>query len=334
MTPTTRASHGEGPPLDPSDAEVIRAVRAGDTGDFALLWRRHAEPARRAARAIAPSAEADDLVSEAFASILRVTRAGGGPNGAFRPYLLATLRNTAARWARERGTVSIDAVPQREPAPADDPIEKIAERSSVAAVFTRLSPRHRTLLWYLEVEGMKPRELAPILGMTPNAVSALALRARGSFRRAWLEAHIHDPSRPADCRWFCERVVSRRERPIRGADAQRFGAHADECPGCRVVAAEIETVSQRLRSILPAALIGGTAAALYLDDEPAFAELALAGATPWGVLPTAIPFALPAIAVLAATAAVVTGAVFFSTSAVGSSDDPDAASAPSPGVIS
>ena len=255
---------------EPSDAQIIEAVRGGDIGDFALLWRRHVESARRAARAISPSSDPDDLVSEAFASILRVTKAGGGPSDAFRPYLLATLRNTAARWARNGTALSIDLVPERDLSAEDgDAFERIAERSSIAAVFGTLSARHRTLLWYLEVEGMKPRELAPLMGMTSNAVSALAARARDSFRRAWLEAHIHDPSRSEECRWFCERVVARRERSMGAGDADRFSEHMNTCGGCRIVAAEIDTVSQRLRSILPAALLGGAAAAIYTGDGTA-----------------------------------------------------------------
>ena len=206
-------------------------------------------------------------MSEAFASILRVTKAGGGPSDAFRPYLLATLRNTAARWARNGTALSIDLVPERDLSAEDgDAFERIAERSSIAAVFGTLSARHRTLLWYLEVEGMKPRELAPLMGMTSNAVSALAARARDSFRRAWLEAHIHDPSRSEECRWFCERVVARRERSMGAGDADRFSEHMNTCGGCRIVAAEIDTVSQRLRSILPAALLGGCL--LYTSPSP------------------------------------------------------------------
>lgn len=258
------------PPDEPSDDLIIEAVRGGDIGDFALLWRRHVESARRAARAISPSDDPDDLVSEAFASILRVTKAGGGPTDAFRPYLLATLRNTAARWARTGTALPIDLVSEHELSPdGDDPIERISERSSIATIFATLSPRHRTLLWYLEVEGMKPRELAPVMGMTSNAVSALASRARDGFRRAWLEAHIHDASRGADCRWFCERVVRSRGQPIGEDDIDRLRHHMALCNACRLVAAEIDTVSQRLRSILPAALLGGTAAAVYMGDEAA-----------------------------------------------------------------
>ncbi|MBT2474610.1 hypothetical protein J7E68_08475, partial [Microbacterium sp. ISL-103] len=101
-----------------------------------------------------------------------------------------------------------------------------------------------------------------VMGMTSNAVSALASRARDGFRRAWLEAHIHDASRGADCRWFCERVVRSRGQPIGEDDIDRLRHHMALCNACRLVAAEIDTVSQRLRSILPAALLGGTAAAV------------------------------------------------------------------------
>ncbi|WP_311259019.1 sigma-70 family RNA polymerase sigma factor [Microbacterium sp. WCS2018Hpa-9] len=323
-------------PGEPSDAQIIEAVRGGDIGDFALLWRRHVESARRAARAISPSSDPDDLVSEAFASILRVTKAGGGPSDAFRPYLLATLRNTAARWARNGSALSIDTVSERDLSPEEgDAFERIAERSSIAAVFGTLSARHRTLLWYLEVEGMKPRELAPLMGMTSNAVSALAARARDSFRRAWLEAHIHDPSRSEDCRWFCERVVARRGRSVVDGDAERFSEHMNTCGGCRIVAAEIDTVSQRLRSILPAALLGGAAAAIYTGDASAEAQVlgaaSLMGSTGAFVAdggaassfgagtPAAahgVASVVPAggLAALAATAVVVVGAVIFAGS--------------------
>lgn len=297
MNFTTHLDGDDDAPIEPSDAQIVEAVRGGDIGDFALLWRRHVDAARRAARAISPSSDPDDLVSEAFASILRVTKAGGGPSDAFRPYLLATLRNTAARWSRGSGLVSIEVVSERDLAhEGSDPIERISERSSVAAVFGKLSARHRTLLWYLEVEGMKPRELAPLLGITPNAVSALALRARDSFRRAWLEAHIHDPSRAEDCRWFCQRVVAQRERPVRGEDAKRFRGHMSTCRGCQLVAAEIDTVSQRLRSILPVAMFGSLAAGLYAaDGEAAAADVAL-DAEPWTHLAGALPHQSSAVA--------------------------------------
>ena len=175
----------------PTDEEIIEAVREGDTRHFALLWARHADAARCAAEALAPTIDTEDLVSEAFATILRITRSGGGPSDAFRPYLIATVRNTAARWARWHDVLPLDDLSEEELVQGElDPIERVWERSVVVAALLTLSPRHRTLLWYLNVEGMKPRELAPLMGMTPNAVSVLAFRARDGFRRAWLHGQL------------------------------------------------------------------------------------------------------------------------------------------------
>lgn len=172
----------------PTDDQIIRAVREGDNRHFALLWFRHAEAARCAARLIAPLADPDDLVSEAFATILRLTRSGGGPNDAFRPYLLATVRNTAARWAHWDEVLPIDVLSEHDFGRGEaDPIERASERAVIVETLLTLTPRYRALLWYLNVEGMKPRELAPLMGMTPNAVSVLAFRARDSFRKAWLD---------------------------------------------------------------------------------------------------------------------------------------------------
>lgn len=172
----------------PTDGQIVTAVREGDTRHFALLWIRHADAARCIAESIAPTIDPDDLVSEAFAAILRVTRSGGGPSDAFRPYLIAAVRNTAARWARWHDVLPLDGLSEDELAQGEpDAIERVSERSVVVAALRTLSPRHRTLLWYLTVEGMKPRELAPLMGMTPNAVSVLAFRARDGFRRAWLD---------------------------------------------------------------------------------------------------------------------------------------------------
>lgn len=263
MNASTALSGDSAEPRDPSDARIIAAVRAGETGDFTLLRRRHAGPARRAARAIAPSADVDAMVDEAFATILRAAQAGGGPEDAVRPHLLAALRHAAARRAPDHGAPAAGTSADGARAGDVDPFSGISERSSVAAVFATLPPHHRTLLWYLDVERMRPRELAPLIGLAPDAVSALASDARDAFRRAWLDAHLDDPARPEECRWFGERVGAH-VGALSAFDAARFHAHADTCPSCQVVAAEIDTLSRRLRSILPAALIGGTAAGRYL----------------------------------------------------------------------
>src|SRR2546423_8820387 len=77
-------------PLPPSDADLIAASRAGDAAAYDTLYRRHVTAAHGLARQLVRNrAEADDVVAETFAKILDLLHRGGGPDDAFRPYLLA-----------------------------------------------------------------------------------------------------------------------------------------------------------------------------------------------------------------------------------------------------
>lgn len=73
-----------------SDAELIDQVRHGDDSSFTELYLRHKDSAERLARSLARPSEVDDLVSEAFVSVLAQLRDGGGPDDSFRAYLLTS----------------------------------------------------------------------------------------------------------------------------------------------------------------------------------------------------------------------------------------------------
>lgn len=166
-----------------SDEELVRRTREGDRAAYAQLWDRYAALGRRRARAASSSCDPDDVVSEAFTAILAAIRRGGGPIGAFRPYLFATVRNIVATWGSQPWHVNIDDVEQRLPhVEPTDPLDLIDVRHRLACVLRRLPERQRAVLWHLEVEGLRPREVAPLMGLTSNAVSALAFRARAGLR--------------------------------------------------------------------------------------------------------------------------------------------------------
>jgi len=76
----------------PSDAELISSVRGGDVAAYGELFARHRDAANRLARQLVRGPDADDLVSEAFAKVLTVLQGGGGPDVAFRAYLLTAIR--------------------------------------------------------------------------------------------------------------------------------------------------------------------------------------------------------------------------------------------------
>ena len=76
----------------PSDAELISRVRGGDVAAYGDLFSRHVVAANRLSRQLVRGPDADDLVSEAFAKVLSVLQGGGGPDVAFRAYLLTAVR--------------------------------------------------------------------------------------------------------------------------------------------------------------------------------------------------------------------------------------------------
>src|SRR3954454_20016057 len=190
--------------LTTSDTELIESARSGDTSAFAELWRRHYRSGARVARQFTSSIDADDLVSEAYTRIYQRVLAGGGPTGAFRPYLFTTIRNLASSWGAARKDVQVDDIADFEdPATLDDPAAVALDKTLTARAFRSLPDRWQSVLWYTEVEGMDPHEVAPLLGMTANGVAALSYRAREGLRKAWLQAHIADASSSgsADCKW-------------------------------------------------------------------------------------------------------------------------------------
>lgn len=165
------------------DDELMREVRSGDHDAYGLLYARHREVARRVAARHGSPGEADDVVAEIFARTLVQIRSGRGPMVSFRAYLLAAVRNEAGhRAARAR---RCEPVADVELFAGAVRLPEIDER--VRAAYAALPVRWQRALWQLEVEGMRPRELAAELGLTPNAVSALGCRARAALRAAYLE---------------------------------------------------------------------------------------------------------------------------------------------------
>jgi RNA polymerase sigma factor (sigma-70 family) len=154
---------------------------------FAGLYAEHLPAARRAAMALVPADAAEDIAQEAFTRVLARQRVGGGPDGAFRPYLLAAVRNLALDYLAERRRIDpqpLDPRAVRVPG-AGELVTAAEEMAMTRRAFESLPSRWRAVLWQTEVEERTAAELALVSGMTANAVSALALRARTGLAVAW-----------------------------------------------------------------------------------------------------------------------------------------------------
>ncbi len=255
------------------DNELLDAVRHGSTDAYAELYDRHVGAAYSMARQVAKSpSEADDLVSETFAKVLDALRSGGGPTSAFRAYLLTSLRHTAYdRTRRDKKlhlSEDVTTVPGVDGGESFvDPAVTGLERSLAAQAFARLPERWQAVLWHIEIEGQKPADVAPLLGLTPNGVSALAYRAREGLRQAYLQGHLGHLADAGpgveQCRATAERLGSWTRGGLAKRETAQVESHLDGCERCRTLAAELADVNGGLRSIV-APLVLGAGAAGYL----------------------------------------------------------------------
>ena len=257
---------GSDPKPTTSDAELIESARSGDTSAFAELWRRHFRPAARVARQFT-SIDADDLVSEAYARIFQRVLAGGGPTGAFRPYLYTTIRNLASTWGAASRDVQVDMIEdfEDERIPSD-PAAYALDRTLTARAFRELPERWQTVLWYTEVEGMDPHEVAPIMGISANSVAALSYRAREGLRKAWLQAHINDATASGECQWTMSRLGDHARDGLSARDAERLTDHLETCAKCTIVSEEVEEVGSHLAMVMLPLLLGGIAGGTLLSQ--------------------------------------------------------------------
>ena len=119
---------------------------------------------------------------------------GGGPDVAFRAYLLTAVRRLHVDRIRagQRLQTTDDLTPFDPGVPFRDTAVAGFESGAAAKAFASLPERWQLVLWHPEVEGQKPADIAPLLGMSANSVSALAYRAREGLRQAFLTMHISD----------------------------------------------------------------------------------------------------------------------------------------------
>lgn len=270
--------------LTASDETLVEQSRSGDQRAFAELWRRHVRSGARVARQFTSSIDADDLVAEAYTRIYRRVLAGGGPTGAFRPYLYTTIRNLASSWGAASRDVQVDQIADFEdPTTVDDPVALALDRTLTARAFRSLPERWQTVLWYTEVEGMDPHEVAPILAMTANGVAALSYRAREGLRRAWLQAHITDATAGGECRWTIARIGEHARHGLTARDTERLDFHLTTCAKCAIINDEVDEVGSRLALVMLPILLGGVAGGTMLASAGSAGSVAAASV----VLPAA-----------------------------------------------
>ena len=264
--------------LEAADAELLTAVRAGDSEAFGVLYERHVTAARRLAYQLAAAPGlADEVVAEAFGRMLDIVARGGGPSNAVRPYVLTAVRQVcydqllSARGQQRAGAATL-------PDPDEllvDPAFAGLETALMARAYQALPERSRAVLWHTEVEHDSPADVAPLLGLTRNGVAAQRRRAADDLRQAYLQMHISLITQPG-CRPVAERLGAFDRRGLSARDAALVSEHLARCEGCQVVHRELTDIMATVRGVV-APLVLGPAAAGYLADTADRANTAAAG---------------------------------------------------------
>ena len=245
-------------PGNDADEDLIRLVEQNNEAAVEELYRRHMPSALLFARRVVGNEfDADDICSEAFLKVIGAIRRGKGPQGPFRPYLLTAVKTSAAdHWS---GASREELVED----PADTPdvergYDRILQENDLqlaAAAFTSLPSRWQTVLWHVDVEGEPPRRVGPLLGLEPNAVSAVAARARKGLRQAYLEAYVGS-SLDESCKPYLPLLAKSVADGLSPAEDLRLRKHLDRCLPCSAAIAALTDVRSTMRRAVGPWMLG------------------------------------------------------------------------------
>lgn len=226
------------PKTVPTDAQLIARVRDGADEAYDTLHRRHRDAAIRLADSLGMSPpDADTLVDSAFDLIRPAIARGDGPTDSFLAHLLTTVWQLADQHGEDT--------------PPHDASGRWAGASTplIRASFDELPQRWRHVLWRVDIEHESPAVVAVELGLTPNAVAALAYRAREGLRIAYLRHHLDRPA-TAECRRNAEQLAVWARGSHGRRDSVGLKQHLSQCDECQGLADRFAGMDSELDTLL------------------------------------------------------------------------------------
>lgn len=238
-----------------TDGELVSRLST-DRGAIAELWRRHGSAGIAAARALAPEIDPEDLVQESFTRIIESVARGAGPQHNFRPYLYQVIRNLVHTPKDDEQEVEWDLETLPEAASMDPALADDFDSTAVRSAFQSLSPRSQEVLWYSQVEGLRPRQFANFIGTSPGNAAVLVFRAKEELRIAWVGAHVDERAQSQECRVTIGNLMRFYRGTLTSTTAQRVETHLAACAHCSDAAAESKRLITVPRVALLASVLG------------------------------------------------------------------------------
>jgi RNA polymerase sigma-70 factor (ECF subfamily) len=199
-----RAAH-----TDPSDEQLMLAYRAGDARAFRTLTVRHSDRLYGfILRQVRLPETARDLVQDTFARVVK-NAASFRPDARFTTWIFTIARNLcvdAQRRQKHRNTVALDAPVRRDEAQGATLIEFIGDdqqgqdhrvhdqrfSKALNGALNALPPEQRDVFLMRELDGLKFREIAEIVGVPENTVKSRMRYALDALRQ---HLGAYDPDR-------------------------------------------------------------------------------------------------------------------------------------------
>lgn len=174
------------PIRDPLLARRAVLAQGGDAAAMRALYRElHPEVARFVGRRIRSSADAEDLVSRVFFTLVERLGDFDPQRGSVRGWVLRIARNAVIDHVRARRPhLDVDALGELLPGDAD-PLRDLLERERLVDLAARIAeqpPEVREMLALRHADGLRHREIAELLGLSEAAVKQRMSRALRALR--------------------------------------------------------------------------------------------------------------------------------------------------------
>jgi RNA polymerase sigma-70 factor (ECF subfamily) len=162
-----------------TDADLVRAAKAGDVASFELLYKRYSPVVHSILLGRLPPADADDVTQNVFITAYTKLESLREP-AAFAGWITRTARNAAEDHRRRMAeTVELDAAFATQGTQRED-----AEAAQALDAIRALPEAYRETLILRLVEGMSGPEISARTGLTPGSVRVNLHRGMQMLRGA------------------------------------------------------------------------------------------------------------------------------------------------------
>jgi RNA polymerase sigma-70 factor (ECF subfamily) len=180
-----------GNPDDADDAELVRAVAAGDRAALATLYRRHSQVLlAQLMLEVGEQTLSEELLQDTMLAVWRGAASFRG-DAKVRTWLIAIARRQARDRLRRHRLRSVDDTlltesPAAEPGPEQHALGR-AEAAAVASAIRALSRPHRELIGLVFGAGLTMAEAAQVLEIPLGTVKSRLSAARAALTQALTE---------------------------------------------------------------------------------------------------------------------------------------------------